>query len=364
MHSFVHDLRYGARLLLKSPGFAAVTVLTLAIGIGSVAAIFSIADTSLLNPLPFPHPDRLVSVHEIVPIIWSGPLRVTAPDLVDYENENHAFEALGGWRTTQPSTLELSGQRESVRVAAVRLTPSMFRVLEVSPALGRPFTTEEDKRGERVCLISYGLWQRWFGADRRILELTLGLDRVPDKIIGVMPRGFEFPLRGTADAPDSTDIWVPMALTPKQLEQRADNWSYNGVARMKPGVTIDQASADVNAIAQRIVAERLPADRSGLNFTFSALVLPLSEQVTGRVRPLVLALLGAVAFVLLIACANVANLLLARGAQREREIAVRVALGASRFRILRQLVAETFALAGLATVAGTLLAWWSTETLS
>src|SRR5205823_2224605 len=135
MHSLLQDLRYGARLLLKSPGFALVTVMTLAIGIGSVAAIFSIADKSLLNPLPFPHAERLVSVHEIVPLVTNRPIRLTAPDLVDYENESHAFEALGGWRTPEPKTVELSGERESLRVPAIRLTASVFSVLEVAPAL-------------------------------------------------------------------------------------------------------------------------------------------------------------------------------------------------------------------------------------
>jgi len=364
IQDLVQDLRYGLRMLRKSPGFTVVAVITLALGIGSVAAIFSIADTSLLNPLPFPHAERLVSVHEIVPMIANRPIRITAPDLIDYENESHAFEELGGWRTPEPRTVELSGGRESTRVSAIRFTANVFRMLEVSPALGRTFTAEEDKKGERVCVMSYGLWQRWFGADPHVLGQTVDLDREPYKVIGVMPRGFEFPLHGNTDTPEKTDVWLPMALTPKQLADRADNWNYNGVARMKPGVTVEQATADVNAIAQRIVAERLPPDAAGLGFKFSALVLPLAQQVTGRVRPLVLALLGAVAFVLLIACANVANLLLARGAQREREIAVRVTLGASGFRIIRQLVTETLVLAGLAALAGTLLAWWSTETLS
>ena len=364
LETLVQDIRYGLRTLRKSPGFTAVAVITLALGIGSVAAIFSIADTSLLNPLPFPHSERLVSVHEVVPMITNRPIRITAPDLVDYENESRLFEALGGWRTPSPQTVELSGGRESTRVSAIRFTPNVFRVLEVWPALGRAFTVDEDKMGERVCVISYGLWQRWFGADPHALGQTVDLDREPFKVIGVMPRGFEFPLHGTADTPDKTDVWLPLSLTPKQLADRADNWSYNGVARMKPGVTLEQATADVDTIAQRIVNERLPADATAIGFKFSALVLPLSQQVTGRVRPVVLALLGAVAFVLLIACANVANLLLARGAQREREIALRVTLGASGLRIIRQLVVETMILAGFAALLGTLLAWRTTETLS
>ena len=146
-------------------------------------------------------------------------------------------------------------------------------MLEVSPALGRTFTAEEDKKGERVCVMSYGLWQRWFGADPHVLGQTVDLDREPYKVIGVMPRGFEFPLHGNTDTPEKTDVWLPMALTPKQLADRADNWNYNGVARMKPGVTVEQATADVNAIAQRIVAERLAPDAAGLGFKLGCATL-------------------------------------------------------------------------------------------
>ncbi|HKD91244.1 MAG TPA: ABC transporter permease [Terriglobales bacterium] len=361
MNGLLQDLRYAVRSLSKSPGFTLVTALTLMIGIGSVVAIFSVAYTALLNPLPFPRPERLVTVNEIVPMLADRPIRVTAPDLVDYENESHAFDALGGWT---PKTLELSGAHESMRVHAVRATASVFRVLEIAPRLGRTYTDEEDKRGETICVISYGLWQRWFGADPHVIGQTLDLDRVPYKVIGVMPRDFQFPWRGNVDIPEGTNLWLPMSLTPSEREARTDNWDYNAVARMKPGVPIEQASADVNAIAQRIVKERLPAEASGLGFKFSALAAPMAEQVSGRVRPLVLALLGAVGFVLLIACANVANLLLARGAQREREIAVRVALGASRLRIIRQLISETLVLAGLGAIAGSFLAWWSTKALA
>jgi putative ABC transport system permease protein len=359
MNGLLQDLRYAVRTLGKSPGFTLVTALTLMIGIGSVVAIFSIADTALLNPLPFPHPERLVTINEIVPLIANRPIRVTAPDLVDYENESHAFDALGGWTA---KTLELSGEHESMRVQAVRATASLFHVLQIPPLVGRTYTDDEDKQGETVCVISYGLWQRWFGADRSAVGKTVDLDRVPYKVIGVMPREFEFPWRGNPDTLEKTEIWVPMSLTAREREARADNWDYNAVARMKPGVTIAQASADVNAIAQRIVKEKLPADAHG--FTFSAVARPMGEQISGRVRPLVLTLLWAVAFVLLIACANVANLLLARGAQREREIAVRVALGASRMRVIRQLLCETLVLAGLAAIAGSLLAWWSTDALA
>jgi putative ABC transport system permease protein len=359
IEDFFSDVRLAARTLRKSPGFAIVAILTLAIGTGANTAIFSVADASLLSPLPFPQPDQLVTVNEIVPVIGNRPIRLTAPDLVDYQEQTHSFDDVAGWT---PHSFELSGERESERVQAIRATASLFRVLQVMPALGRTFSDEEDRSGTAVCVISAGLWRRWFGADPGVVGRVIHLDRQPYEVVGVMPRRFDFPLSGMTDGGVATDLWVPMSLTPKEREARGDNWSYNGIARMKAAVTVDQASADVNAVAQHILRDVLPSEwRRELAFT--ALVRPLTGQVSAGVRPLVQLLLGAVALVLLVACVNVAHLLLTRGTRREKEIAMRVALGATRGRVFRQLASETLVLVVVAAAVGALLAWWATHTL-
>ncbi|HTI39506.1 MAG TPA: ABC transporter permease [Vicinamibacterales bacterium] len=354
------DVRYALRQFRRAPAFAAAAVATLAIGIGATTAIFSVADAALFNPLPFPHPDRLVTLNEIVPLIADRPIRLPAPDLIDYESRSRVFDAVGGWT---PRTFELSGDRESERVQAARATSSLFDVLGIRPALGRTFTAAEDRDAVAICVISDGLWRRWFGADAAVLGRTIHLDRQPYRVIGVMPRDFAYPLRGTdSDAP--TDLWVPMSFTPNERNARADNWDYNGVARMKAGVTVAQATADVDAIAQNIVRDLSPDGDHGQRFTFTAIARPLAPQISGRVRPLVLALSGAVACLLLIACVNVANLLLARGAHRRREMAVRAALGAGRGRLLRQLMTEALLLSLMSAGIGAVLAWWTTSAIA
>jgi putative ABC transport system permease protein len=357
---FAADLRYALRQMGHAPAFAMAAIATLSIGIGATTAIFSIADAALLNPLPFPNPERLVTLNEIVPLIADRPIRLPAPHLVEYASQSRSFDAVGGWT---PRTFEVSGDRESERIQGARTTASLFDVLGVRPALGRTFSADEDRDGIAVCVISDGLWRRRFGADPSVLGRTVHLDRQPYRIIGVMPRAFTYPLRGT-DSDAATDLWIPMSFTAKERNAWADNWDYNGVARLKAGVSSAAASADVDAIAKHIVGNLNIDDGRGHAFTFSAVARPLAPQISGRVRPLVLALAGAVGCLLLIACVNVANLLLARGAHRRREMAVRAALGAGRGRLLRQLMTEALLLSVVSAGVGTVLAWWTTAAIT
>jgi putative ABC transport system permease protein len=344
MQSLWQDLRYGARMLLKKPGFTLIAVLTLALGIGANTAIFSLVDAVLLRPLPFSDPERLVMVWEDATRI-GFPRNTPAPaNYADWKAQNKVFEELAAldWRS-----YALTDEGEPEKVEAQAVTANFFPLLGVQPLLGRAFTPEEDKPGtNRVALISYGLWQRRFGGDQAVVGKEILLDGQKSTVLGVMPRGFQFLAKDTG-------LWVPMAFSPQRLADR-DSHYLTVVARLKPGVSLPQAQADIAAIMQRINREHpVPG------FEFGAAVISLREQLAGDVRPALLVLLVSVGFVLLIACANIANLLLARGAARYREIGVRTALGAGQARIIRQLLTESVLLAVAGGVAGLFCAWWS-----
>ena len=358
------DFRFGARMLRKNPGFTAVAILTLALGIGANSAIFSVVNAVLLSPLPYADANRLVLVHEVLPKFSPRPLSVSGPDIALIQKLNHVLEGVAGFRVW---TYEFSGKAEPERVTANRAGSELFHVLGVQPALGRTFTSNEEPPGHQVVVLSYGLWQRQFAGDRSVLGQTINLDRKPYTIIGVMPQSFVFPLPGMSQGA-SADLWVPLALTEEELADVGDNFTFTVVAKLKPGVGSKQANADLQFAAQGIVEMyaqwAAKAHVSLGDFQLNLLAQPLAEEVTGPVKALLWMLLGAVAFVLLIACVNVANLLLVRTGNRQREMAVRSAMGAGRFQLLRQLLIEGILLALAGGCAGIAVAFWIKDALA
>jgi putative ABC transport system permease protein len=341
------DLRHGARLLWRSPGFTSIAVCALAIGIGANTAIFSVVYTLLLKGLPYQDPDRLV-------VVWEHNIprdrknNVVAPaNFIHWREMQRSFEDLAAVGITLTVTVTGGGEPEELRMQAV--SESFFRLLGVRPALGRVFTPEEDRPNNRAVIISDRLWKRRFNSDPGILSRPVTIGGNVQTVVGVMPSGFSY-LDKTVDA------WMPVGFRPEARTPRGRALSVLG--KLKPGVSAAQAQADMTRVHAELT-RLFPAFNAG----WTARVVPLREQLTGDVRPALLILFGSVGFVLLIACANVANLLLARAASRQRELAVRVALGAGRGRLIRQLIAESLLLSGAGGLAGLLLAWWSVSLL-
>jgi putative ABC transport system permease protein len=341
LESFWMDVRYGLRTLQKNPGFAAVAILTLALGIGANAAIFSAVNAVLLRPLPYTQPGQLVQLWETETEVPQAPF--AAPDFVDWRAQNQTLDDMTLY--TWPTSLNMSGTGEPEHVYGILAQANFFSVLGSAPLMGRAFVNGEDHAGHNhVAVLSYGLWQRRFGGTRDVLgkDIELGGERY--QIVGVMPEDFRIGLRA--------DLWIPLDMDLKKLPGRGEH-SYPAIGRLKPGVTPQQAKANLNAIAKRLEEQYPDSNRQ-----IGADVVEIREQLTGNVRPALLVLLGAVALVLLIACVNVANLLLARASSRQREIALRSALGAARSRIIRQLLTESVLVSFLAAVPGILIAYW------
>jgi putative ABC transport system permease protein len=340
------DVRFGLRMLLKSPGFAIVTVLALALGIGANTAIFSVVNGILLRPLPYKTADRLTFLSE-----WSQQvpnMSVSYPNFQDWRAQNHSFEELAAFRS---NGYVLTGAGEPERLSAREVSQGFFNALGVAPATGRNFTTDEDRAGaNRTVLLSYGVWQRRFGANPSVVGQTLTLNNEGYTVIGILPQSFEW------QAP--VDIYVPLGLNADRMQVRDNHPGIYLLGLLKPGVTIEQASADLTAITQRL-AQQYPQSNAGTSFTINS----LQYTATQSIRSQLFVLLAAVAFVLLIACANVANLLLARAASRGREIAIRTALGAGRARIVRQLLTESLLLSLAGGGLGLLLATWGVDLL-
>ena len=359
MDAFWRDLRFALRGLGRSPAFTAVAVLTLALGIGANTAIFSVVNTVLLRPLAYADPDRLVALTSSLSGRGVNDVPASAPEVNDYRREVDAFaDVAAAW----PININLTDVTEPERIAAAVVSPNFFRLLGTAPILGRDFT-EQDTGGHigYVALISYELWQRRFGGDRGVIGKTVRLDDDPMTIIGVMPRGFRHPIE-TNQAP--LELWAPVDLTdpdPQFVNNRQAR-VLQTIARLKPGHTMADAQHALDDLRERWYTQYPDAYPRAVGWRVDA--VPLADRVVGRVRPALLILLGAVGCVLLIACANVANLLLARSTTRGREIAIRTAMGGSRPSIVRQLLVESLVLAALGGALGLMLAVWGTSALS
>jgi predicted permease len=348
LETLLQDLSFGVRTLIKRPGFAAIAVLTLALGIGANTAIFSVVNTVLLQPLPYKNPDRLVTLWESNPQKDFDTVPVSPANYADWRDQNTVFDEIG---TSRNAIYTLTGRGEPESITGYRFSENFFRVLGAEPLLGRTFTPEEDQPGNNsVVILSHRLWQRLFGGDPAALGQALMLDGQSYTIIGVMPASFEHPAR-------DIQVWTPLALAPNLFTQRRAT-ILRLVARLKPGVTIEQAQSEMSAIAGRLAEQH-----SETNAGWGVRVVSLRDMRVGDIRAALLVLLGAVGFVLLIACANVANLLLARAAARQKELAIRSALGASRGRLIRQFLTESLVLSIAGGALGLLLASWGVNGL-
>jgi putative ABC transport system permease protein len=348
MEILLQDLRYGLRMMRSKPLFTLVAVLSLSLGIGLNTAIFSVVNAVVLRPLPYEEPDKLMFLAESRESF--GDVSIAYPNFLDWKEQNQVFEHLAVFRR---QSYNLTGGSEPLRVQAGQASEGFFAALKVKPILGNTFTPEDDKPGANpVAILSYGLWQRLFAGEQNIVGQAITLNAKPYTIIGVMPKGFAFP--------PEVELWTPVGQQAAQPGwfDRMNHPGIFAIGRLKQGITIEQARADMATIAAGL-AQQYPKENASTNIV----VTPYLEKLTRDIRPALLLLFAAVGFVLLIACANVANLMLARAAARQKEIAVRLSLGASRWRIIRQLLTESVMLSVMGGAIGLLLAWWSLELL-
>lgn len=341
IQSVTSDCRYALRQLRKSPGFTAIAVLTLALGIGVTTAIFSVIYGVLLQPLPYAGANRLMAIFEVTS--KGRPSRLADPNFNDFRDQNRSFQAVAKYSAY---IMSISGASQPTRTMAATVSPDFLKVFDVQPILGRDFTPSDAKKGAGpTALVSYGYWNQYMGSPRDLSQVHLKIDRAVFSVIGVLPPGFRFP----ADV----DLWLPSDLEGENTHRTSHN--YSALGRLRDGVTAEQANADISAIARRI---HETSSEQGDYLLKDGMVLPLQDSITGKARSPLLVLLGAVGFLLLVACANVANLLLAQASARGRELAVRTALGAARSRLIRQFLTEAFLLSLFGGVFGVLGALW------
>ncbi len=348
MTLLLNDFRYALRQLRKSPGFALLAICTLAIGIGASTAIYSIVDGVLLRSLPYKSPQRLVSVFESFPVIGFNEITFSAPDYEYVAQHNRSFTGMAAYRDQE---YELSGSGNPEQLHGVRVSATLSSVLGVTPELGRFFTENEDHSGTSVVVLSDIFWRQHFAANPNVVGQKIELDRQPYTVIGVMPRSFVFPNHGPRANNIPGEFYTPMHFSPRQLQNFADEYNYSVIARLKPGVSIAQASAEVNGLIHQFFQQYPPSVRSDPKLTVAGSAASYNDQVFGNVRSRLVLLQLSVLLVLLIACVDVANLLLARTTGRQRELALRIAVGAPRARVVSQLLSESLTI----SVAGGML---------
>ncbi len=349
MRTLLQDLQYAGRQMMKSPGFAIIAILTLALGIGANTTIFSVVNGVLLNPLPYPQSDRLVVLFHNKPHFTRG--SISYPNFLDWQRDNRSFDAMAAYRN---GNAKLTGSGEPENLSGRMVSAGFFEILGVKPLLGRTFTADEDRLGANpTVMISEGLWKRKFASNPHVVGQVMVLDGVPRMIIGVIPASFQ--LRQWNFHPG--EIYTPVGeYRDPHFRERQAAWGMDAIARLKPGVTQTQAAQDMERVNRGLEAAYPDVD-AGIKTT----IVPMKDEIVGDVRPVLWVLMGAVLFVLLISCVNVANLQLARATARQREFAVRVALGAKQSRLIRQLLTESLALALTGGALGLLLAYWGAK---
>jgi putative ABC transport system permease protein len=363
MDGFLRDIRYGLRGLLKRPGFSVIALVTLALGIGANTAIFSVVNTVLLRPLPYREPGRLVMIWGNFRSLNMMRLGASAPEFVDFKNQGNAFSNLAAFRQM---SFNITGEPGPQRVSGLRVTTELFSVLGVTPLAGRALVADDENPGhDRVAVISQRLWQTRFGGNPNLTQLlghSITLDGENYTVVGIMPRDFQFPFG--EDETQRADIWVPAVFSPGELNDR-DRYNYQVIGRLKPGVKTAEARVEMDTIGRRLEQQYPRSYRGpkGEDGGWQVTVTSLEDEVVGNVRLLLWVLLGVVAFVMLIACANVTNLSLARASTRQREIAIRTALGASRGLVIRQMLTESALLGLLGGALALPLAAWGIELL-